>query len=268
MKLHSILESSAYCTIGTVNTDSDVDTLTRYILYNKEFIDNFPYKIAALNGEMAIKAELVWKEYFNDIIVINLKRNLGHTFGTIDLDAAVIREAKCNDKIKWVWKFSNDCVITDDIFNKEVLLADFYYFNNVGYSSLIQWNFDIPKLVSDLLNGITAYPQTNFYIISTKVDELIDIQKLEEGYNLWKSNTSNKKPWEVVPGIDCETVLLNCTLRNKLISYQLLSSDALTKLCTFIQQSNLTDGSYKNIMFTELGNFCHYQYVDNDVLVL
>lgn len=267
MKLLEILDSSAYCSIGTINTDRDLGILERFIMQNENLIKRFPYKIVAVNGEFAYKADLIWTAYFPDITVINTRRNLGHTFGTLDLDAAIFKEAKKNPKLKWIWKFSNDILIEESIFDKEVGLADFYYFNNVGYSSLVQWKFDIKQLVSDLYDGSTMYPQTNFYIIRSNVDELIDTDKLADMYEQWK-NTPEKKPWELFKGIDCESVLLNCVARNKLITYQLLDKASLTKLCEHIQRTNLTDGSFKNIMFSDIGNFCHYQYVDENVLVI
>jgi len=194
-------------------------------------------------------------------------RNLGHTFGTLDLDATIFKTAKNLKGLKWIWKYSNDCIIEESIFDKEVNLADFYYFTNIGYSSLVQWKFDIDKLVDDVYTGLTMYPQTNFYIIRSDVDELLDSESLFNMYELWLDQPE-KKPWELFKGIDCESVLLSCVERNKLVSHQLLDKPTLYTLCKLINDTALADGSYKNIMFSDIGNFCHYQYIDNNILVI
>jgi len=271
--LKELLSTSAYATIGYISSEADIETLFKFINFNKEFLTQFPKIIVSQNADdmsLLQKANQVWVDIFGDkAVIIKNEVNRGHTFGTFDLDNNIFEYASKNkSKIKWVWKGANDMLFMKSIF--DVLVdnkGDFYYINNLGYNSFIQYNMDYSKLEEDILSGEYFYPQTNFYIIKNNIDYLNNKDEVDAGYEKFtKDNPDGKKPWELVPGMDCETHLKKCVERNQLSKVQLMDKYTIQKLISVVYHNNIHDGSHKNITFQTLGNICHYQFLNQQII--
>ena len=278
IKLKSIVDTSCYATAGMVASEKDIELAESYILYNKEFIDKFPYVITSNNklsvntdDSLLAKYNSLWKDYFGDrVINLPAKENRGHTFGTMDIENAIFEYTKLHkDKIKWVWKFSFDIICNIEILEREVEEADFYYINNIGYKYLADNKFDINECIRKIISKEYMYPQTPYYIIKNDIDELNDSIKYNTYYEQFiKRTDKNIKPWELMPGCDCESFLNDCVIRNNYTSYNLLYDSEYKDLLNNVLKYKMVDGSLKNIMFSGLGNLCHFQYPENEVIII
>lgn len=268
IKLKNILDNSAYAIIGSANTNDDLELIERFLIYNRDFIKQFKYKIIAQNGSLSKESNEIWIKHFGECIFINLPVNRGKvlgTYGVMDLDNSIFEYTlQHKDQIKWVWKFSNDIIINSNIFDLDVEEADFYFLNNIGYSGVQKWG-GVENLTDILMRYETYYPQTFFYIIKNDIDYLSDMNLINKMYEL-NLKTPNKQPWELGIEFSCEKLLLDCVERNKLRKHQLLDKETLNKLINLIYMYKIADGSHKNILLTKLGNFCHFQNIDKPVI--
>ena len=267
--LRSILPKSAYATIGHISNENDLKTLEAFIKFNAPFLVKFPIHIIAQNAvtpELKDKANNLWKQYYPQCVIIDHNENKGHTFGTLELDNSIFEYTlQHKSKIKYVWKCGNDVIMDSSIFDVTVENADLYFLNNIGYNAFTQENGDFKALFNKVKLKTYFYPQTWFFILKNDFDYLNSKELIKDGYEKWKL-TPEKKPWEVYEGIDCETQLKECVKRNKLTTYHLLDEVSLERLLNAIGHYQIHDGSHKNLVYTKLGNLCHYQYTDKTVL--
>jgi hypothetical protein len=262
MKLKEIINKSVYCTDGYISSKETLNTLEQYILYNLQILKEFKHIIIATNyksyPDLVDENNKLWKKYFPECILIDLKINRGHSFGTADLDNALFNYCKEN-QIDWICKSDNDIIIQDQILDKEVDEADFYYLNGIGYGGMVKYNFDL-----DIIMNEDFYPQTGFYFMDvSKIDYLNDENHVNEIYNkIQNISDYNNKAWEY--GFkSCELLLKECVERNNLSKYHLISQEKYNILLNVIKDNNIHDPSHKNIM---IEGICHFQYPTQQVI--
>ena len=116
MKLKKIINKSYYGSVNYIGSIEDLGNTEQYLLYNISILKEFKNLIIATNysGNFQIENAKLWKKYFPDCILIDLDKNRGHSFGTADLDNAIITYCQQHN-IDWVCKTSQDVVFTPDI---------------------------------------------------------------------------------------------------------------------------------------------------------
>ena len=260
MNLKQLINKSIYGTVGYIASQDDIDILESYIVYNLPILKEFKHIVVATNYGSTFQSQntQLWKKYFPDCTLIDSKINRGHSFGTADLDDLIFDYCKENN-IKWLCKSANDIILQEEILNKEIPEADFYYLNGIGYGGMIKYNFDFNIIIKE-----DFYPQTNFYFINvSKTDYLNDKKHIDEIYNIVQSIPNyNNKAWEY--GFkSCEGLLNECVLRNNLLKHHLISLEKYISLLRVVKDYQIHDCSHKNIM---IEGICHFQHPDNQII--
>jgi hypothetical protein len=260
MNLKQLINKSFYGTIGYISSQNDSDLLEQYILYNLPVLKEFKNIIVATNYGSPLQQEntQLWKKYFPECILLDSKINRGHNFGTADLDDLIFDHCKENN-IEWLCKSSNDIILQEEILDKQIEEADFYYLNGIGYGGMNQYGFDFNRIINE-----NFYPQTNFYFINvSKTDYLNDKNHITEIYNKVQNIPEyNEKAWEY--GFrSCETLLRECVERNNLLKYHLVSQKNYHILLEIVKDNNIHDSSHKNIM---IEGICHYSYINQQII--
>ncbi len=264
MNLKQLINKSAYGTIGYIGSENDLIKTDKYFAYNKEVINNFAHIIIVTNfdSEEYINTHtLMCKHHFPNCIILNSTNNRGHNFGTADLDNILFNYCKENN-IEWLCKSANDMVIHNELLDKEIKEADFYYLNGIGYGGMVMYDFDIDRILKEDFK-----PQTNFYFINvSKTDYLNDAHYIDETYNFVKSlDEYNGRIWEYVEGWSCEKFLADCVERNNLKKEHLLSESTYISLLNSIIELKIHDPSHKNIM---IENMCHLHFFNQNILYI
>lgn len=270
MILKEIINKSYYGTISYIPNKEYLNTLERYIKYNFNILKEYKGIIVATNYDnldLITKNQELWQKYFPDCVFINLKENRGHSFGTADLDDAIVNYCKKNN-IKWLCKTSSDVVLEKNVLDISVKNADFYYLNGIGLGGMLKYNYNNDKIIKE-----DFFPQTNFYIINvSKIDYLNDRKYIQKTYNeiqeippLVYQKLHQSKPWGVFPGWGCEQFLADCIERNNLKKYHLLSNIKYNKLLDLIKQEQIHDCSHKNIM---IEGICHFHQINDKVTII
>jgi hypothetical protein len=262
MLLKDLINKSIYGNISYVASQDDLNLLEQYILHNLPVLKEYKQIITATNyknyPEFINENTQLWKKYFPDCVIIDLKINRGPNFGYSDLDDALFDYCKENN-IEWLCKSANDVIIQESILNKKIEEADFYYMNGIGYGGMVSYNFDFNKIMNE-----NFYPQTNFYFINvSKTDFLNDKDHVTEIYNKVQNISDyNGKAWEY--GFrSCEALLAECIERNKLSKYHLVSQEKYLILLKLIKDNHIHDPSHKNIL---IEGICHYPYFNKPAI--
>jgi hypothetical protein len=261
MNLKQIINKAAYGTIGYIGSENDLIKTDKYFAYNKEVINNFAHIIIATNfdSEEHINTHtLMCKHHFPNCIILNSTNNRGHNFGTADLDNTIFNYCKENN-IEWLCKSANDMVIHNELLDKEIGEADFYYLNGIGLGGMAKYDFDNERIIYE-----DFYPQTNFYFINvSKADYLNNQNYLDFTYNEIKSIPDyNGRIWEYFSGWSCEDFLKDCIIRNSLKKEHLISRNNYISLLNLIKTDNIHDPSHKNIM---IEGVCHLHYPEQGI---
>jgi hypothetical protein len=262
MLLKELVNKSWYGTIGYISSQKDLETLERFIHHNQNILKEYINILVATNysNPSYIKDNhILWKRYFPNCVLIDSPLNRGHSHGYTDLDNLIIDYCKENN-IEWLCKSANDVFLLPEMLNINIKEADFYYLNGIGYGGIIQYNFDIDKILSQ-----DFFPQTNFYFINTsKIDYLNNKLYLDETYQHTQSLPEyNGKAWEYIEGWSCEGFLKECVERNSLFKYHLISQEKYITLIKYIIQYNIHDPSHKNLL---IEGICHLAFPDNPII--
>jgi hypothetical protein len=262
MNLKQLINQSVYSTIGYISSQNDLELLEQYILYNLPVLKEYKQIIAATNySDLGLVGanSLLWKKYFPECVLLDSPINRGHNLGTSDLDDLIFDYCKENN-IVWLCKSANDVIIQENIFNKEIEEADFYYLNGIGYAGAKIYDFDPIRVINEYLID-HFYPQTNFYFINvSKTDYLNDKQHITEVYENVKRFKGTV--WDY--GFkSCEGSLRECVERNNLKKYHLVTKENFIILLNTILKYNIHDGSHKNIM---IENVCHFHFNNEPIL--
>jgi hypothetical protein len=268
MNLKQLINKSVYGTIGYISSQDDIDLLEQYILYNLHILKEFKQIVVATNYGASNWYDLqkqrkinfvLWRKHFPNCVLIDSKINRGHHIGTSDLDDMIFDWCKENH-IEWLCKSANDIIIQENIFNKEIEEADFYYLNGIGYAGAKLYDFDPKRIIDEYLID-HFYPQTNFYFINiSKTDYLNNKKHVTEVYeNLQQYGGT---VWD--HGFkSCEFLLRECIERNNLSKYHLITKENFIILLNTILKFNIHDGSHKNIM---IENICHFHFNNEPVI--
>jgi hypothetical protein len=266
MILKEIINKSYYIANGYINDLDSINLLKSYITHNLPVLKEFKGIIIATTykqqDELLIdNNKKLWTSFFPDCVLINIPENRGHSFGIADSENALVDYCKEN-KIDWICKSSNDVIFTEDILNKEINEADFYYLNGIGYGGMVKYNFDNETIINE-----DFYPQTNFYFINiSKIDYLYDKNYINDTYNYIQSlDEYNGKIWEYIKGWSCEDFLKDCIKRNKLTKEHLIPEEKYISLLNLIKQYNIHDSSHKNIL---IEGVCHLQFPEQNIIYI
>jgi hypothetical protein len=264
MVVRELMNKSAYGTIGYIDSQESIDKVEQYIKYNLDILEEYKNIIIATNFNLSewIKPyELMWREYFPKCILITSPENRGHNHGYVDLDNLLFDYCKENN-IEWLCKSANDSIMTEDLLDKQVGEADFYYLNGIGVGGMAKYEFDNKRIINE-----DFYPQTNFYFINVfKTDYLNDKQYADETYEYIKSLPEyNGRIWEYIEGWSCELFLSNCVERNNLKKEHLIPEEKYISLLDSIKQYNIHDCSHKNIM---IEGVCHFHFPEQNILYI
>lgn len=263
MILKEIINKSWYVANGFIDSLDSIELLESYILYNLPVLKEFKQIAIATTyknyPELTYENKNLWKKYFPDCVLIDIKENRGHSFGIADSENALIDYCK-EKNINWICKCSNDVIIQESILYQEVEEADFYYTNGISYEDLYLNNFNYEKVYNEHF-----FPQTNFYFIQVdKIDYLYDKNYVDETYQYRLTIPNyNNKIWEYIPEWSCELFLKKCTERNKLKKYYLLNKDKHNRLCDAVKIYQIGDPSHKNIM---IEGVCHFHFKNQNIL--
>lgn len=261
MKFKSVLNNSIFGQMGFIGSQSDLDLLERYILYNLEVLKESKQIIISTNFGSPLQKENknLWKKYFPKCILLDSKVNRGHNHGYVDLENQLFDWCKDNGE-EWLCKISNDIILSPTLLDKEVPKSDFYYLNGIGYGGMVKYNFDF-----QIIEKEDFYPQGNFYVMNVgKCDYISDKNFLNETYEYIQSLPDyNGRIWEYIPGWACEEFLQQCVTRNNLSKYHLISSKNYRILLETVKNNQIHDSSHKNIM---IEGVCHFQYPDQQII--
>lgn len=275
MKLKNIINESVFGSIGCITKSDDIESLERYILHNFSVISQFSKIIIAHTKlENITQQEMndyndVWVKYFGNKCIIINRKNYGHTFGFVDLDKTVLFEAK-RLGYKWVWKSTNDVLLTENIFNIEMDESEFFFIQGHGYTGIDSYyKLNVDNAVNSFKNNGYEYffPQTNFFIIKLDIDCLCKDEWFDDLYSkcINDPNYNNNKTQIEYKYLLCEIVLRDCVWRNKLKCKHLINKESYKKLIETIILNRISDSSHKNIFFTECG-ICHFHFMNQPVL--
>jgi len=260
MNLKQIINKAIYGTVGYISTQTDLELLEQYIIYNLPVLKEFKQIVVATNygSQFHIQNSQVWKKYFPDCILIDSEVNRGHNFGTADLDNLIFDWCKENNE-EWLCKVSNDTILQESILDIKINEADFYYLIGISYEDLYLSNFNYEKILDKF------FPQTNFYFINvSKCDYLNNKEYLNTTFDYMLTIPNyNGKIWEYIENWSCELFLKQCIERNNLTKYYLLDKNKHNQLCEVVNLYKIGDPSHKNIM---VSGVCHYHYPNQPVV--
>lgn len=275
MKLSNIVNESAYCSIGCITKLEDIDTLERFVLHNLPVISKFEKIVVAhtktdnVSQQQLNDYNNIWTKHFGDKCLVINRKNHGHTFGFVDLDRTVISESK-KLGCKWVWKSTNDILITEAIFNVEIGDSEFLFLQGHGITGIQTYYKNDVNLATTSFkdNGYEYFfPQTNFFITKTRGDDLIKESEFDELYFKYISDpeygkNNNQLEYKYMLA---ECVLRDFVKRNSLVGKHLINTETYRTLLETILFYRIADSSHKNIFFTDCG-ICHYHFFDKEII--
>ncbi len=260
MKLKEILPRSIFGTIATVIDESSITKLKTFLAYNEDALNRFNKIVLVINWNDDVDQDIVdryqeeWMHVHPAVQIDWVFENRGHMIGTIDLEDALLKHIKKHyPECKYLWKSMDDVLISENIFDVEVPVADFYYLPSISYEKV--------EMKSKYI------PQTTFFILNiSEIDNLYgdDVEQKWMIYKKQLAKNPNIKPWEIDFDVkfDCENHL-DRTVGN-LKRYCLIEKD-LVPLCKLILEYKIWDPSHKNIFFDSIG-ICHYHFYNQSVL--
>lgn len=264
MKLRDIIKDSVFATIGTVSDQKSLADSENVWMHNSSVTDLFEFYNLSCNHDLA-EDNSAWVSYYgtfykynnNDKGHVSVKKNIGHMFGTIELDEMCLVQAKTIGA-KYLWKCTSDFLVGPAILDVEVSEDfDFAYLPGFSLETLEQ-----ASNRTEDYEQFNFVPQTNFFIIRVDaVDSLYgnDIEEKKAQYAEVKKLHPHIKPWDMQfsDGIKfaCEDHLARTTANLK--NHCLLSPITLNNLIDFVRINKVADPSHKNIYFTQT-QLCHY----------
>jgi hypothetical protein len=258
--IRQLASKSAYGAVGYIGSKQDLELLEQYIVFNLPVLKEFKQILIATNYDLDLREDnfQLWKKYFPKCILIDNDKNRGPAFGTADLDNLVFNYC-IDNKVKWLFKSSNDVIIKESFLDKEIPESDFYYLIGISYEDLCLNNFNYEKITNKF------FPQTNGYFINvSKCDYLVTKEFLDTTYKqIVNIPGYNNKPWEYMSEWSCELFLKKCVERNNLTKFYLLSKEKHNQLCEIVHAYRIGDPSHKNIM---IEGICHFQHPEQQIL--
>jgi len=227
IKMSEIIKSSVPAFSLTISSTANCKRFLSYMNLNTEWLKEFDKIIFCINGEkLPIESFMhdFTMEYPDIVPTLIYRENLGHTFGTLDIDFATWEYAKQNPDIEYIWKFAGDTLANPSIFDIEIdETCDFFYINNIGCDNVKVKYDNFGNLVDpdpkdygydtkeDLIQAVTDqtyfYPQTNYYFYKPQsIDhwypDHATILELKKRYEEALQNTTGTLdyPWVLLQG--------------------------------------------------------------------
>ena len=251
---------------GTVSKENNLEKTKICIDINRELIERCKHLVLMLNkSNESSKEELneivsLYKKNFKNCIVlydpINRKEQIGH----VDLDKIALFFIRNNLDSKYFIKIAQDIIITEPFLNIEVDDSDFYYLPGICINDIYRDPESIIKNYRKNLNYTDGqpHPQTWFYILSTKYDDVYESEEqMEKCFDLWVEKGYKKISKTTV--LAAEHSLQKFLVNNNIKRFSLLSESRFIDCMNFIKTYGIADGSMKNILFTDLG-ILHWHY--------
>lgn len=265
MNKSELINKSFVGVVTHISSDTKLESLEQYINTNKEIFDNYKGIIVAANyafDALIERHHAVWLKYYDDVKFIDLDKNRGHSFGTLDLDGAVFDYCKEND-IEWLFKVNDDQLYTPEfLLEEELPEADFYYWNGIGVGGMEKYEYDNDRMIAE-----DFYPQTTQYFINVSKTDLLHTKSVvDEAYEYTqKMENYNGKVWEVIEGFTCEDFLKSTVNRNKLIKHHMTKPDTYIRLLNFIKANHVADCSHKQLI---IDGTVHLQWPDQKCIII
>lgn len=275
MFLSNLVSKSSFCSVGCISKTDDIQNLKKYIKFNENVISKFPKVIIVhtkadhISDEDFNKYNQVWFKFFGDKVILIQRPNFGYTFGFIDLDKTAIEISKKNG-FDYTWKSTNDVLITTNIFNVQKNEDEnFLFLQGHGLAGMAKYKFNEEIATNSFKDDgyESFFPQVNFFITTTKTDELVDDKLFFDLYNKYLndpefSKTDRNPSYKYAA---CEDTLAKFVYRNKLKCKHLIGKESYKKLLKFVISFKVIDPSHKNIFFKECG-ICHLHFPNEQVI--
>jgi hypothetical protein len=272
IKLSNIISDSSVGFVGNISDKESLVKFIQYFIFNETWLNKFNKIVLSINGSDESLANDCNKQlnniYNQNKIQILYNKNIGPIFGAMHLDFILFEYFK-QTNTKYVWKFSNDIISDMSIF--DVIIDnnyDFFYINNIGYAAFN--NVSKKQLFDNIKNQSYFYPQTNYYIYKNKITnwypDYSEIIRLKTLYEEIKKKHPHYYPWDAIQGCDCESMLAKTIIDNNLKAYHLLSDNDTAKIIEAVYAYKIGDGSHKNIQYSNIGNLCHYHFMNQPIL--
>lgn len=271
MKLKDIASKSLAGFVGTSEQTRHNMKHLEYFKYNHHWLSEISNIVLAFNGDKELLTFLIEdlnNIYENTNFILLHSENIGHTFGTMDNDRKIFEYAKDKD-FEYIWKFSVDTIADSSFLDVEINTDeyDFFYINNVGVSAFDNKEFD--QLYNEIISQEYFWPQTNYYIVKNMIKEWTPdretIFELKKQYEEIIQEHPNIYPWDAIEGCFCENMLAKTIKNNGLRAYNLLNEKDNKKILDMVYKYNIGDGSHKNIVYSNVGNLCHFHYLGHPV---
>lgn len=272
IKLNNIVSDSSAGFVGNISDEKSLIQFLQYFSVNQEWLSRFNTIVLSINGsdqkQIENCAKTLNKIYDKNQIQIIYNQNIGPVFGAMHLDFILFEYFKQTNN-KYIWKFSNDIIADTNIFDVTIDdNYDFFYINNIGYAAFDNANQE--QLFQNIKNQSYFYPQTNYYIYKNKITnwypDYSEIIRLKTLYEEIKKDHPHYYPWDAIQGCDCESMLAKTIINNKLRPYHLLSDSDTKKIIEAVYNYRIGDGSHKNIQYSNIGNLCHYHFINHPIL--
>ena len=272
LSISKIISNSIIGFVDTIETESQISKSLQIFQHNLLWLCHFSEIVFSLNGKNNLCDRYIKEiESFDtkQKITLLFSDNLNHTFGTFDNDSKIYKYCFANKQFSYVWKFSNDIIADESIFDVTIDdNYDFFYINNLGYAAFN--NVSKEQLFDNIKNQSYFYPQTNYYIYKNKIThwypDYSEIIRLKTLYEEIKKDHPDYYPWDAIQGCDCESMLAKTIIDNNLKPYHLLSDNDTKKIIEAVYAYRIGDGSHKNIQYSNIGNLCHYHFMNQPIL--
>ena len=272
LSISKIISNSIIGFVDTIETESQISKSLQIFQHNLLWLCHFSEIVFSLNGKNNLCDRYIKEiESFDtkQKITLLFSDNLNHTFGTFDNDSKIYKYCFANKQFSYVWKFSNDIIADESIFDVTIDdNYDFFYINNLGYAAFN--NVSKEQLFDNIKNQSYFYPQTNYYIYKNKIThwypDYSEIIRLKTLYEEIKKDHPDYYPWDAIQGCVCESMLAKTIIDNNLKPYHLLSDNETKKIIEAAYAYRIGDGSHKNIQYSNIGNLCHYHFMNQPIL--
>jgi hypothetical protein len=243
VKIKDILPTTAYHSIGYVNSLDRLNHIYEISTYNAKVFTNIKYINHIINVDEDKYVDLVKSYYKNNVYLF---KNFGYQLGFLK---------QCRDSYVLGQHLQVERIIhatSDILFDKNFLELDidpdidFYYLPSVTSITLNHIRHDPNKYIEYKTRGTqnnSLAPQGWFYIIKTN-----NLNFLNEN---WEKKAKNQE------GALSEVEILQNVKHTKIKS--LIEESYFDNYCKFVLMLGMGDASAKQIYFKDLG-ICHFHF--------
>lgn len=248
MIFNDLIKDSVLVVNGCVNNGSYL-RLGGILSHNNPVFSKFEQKVLVINKAQDLAEKdldryvEIWKSLYGDSVYI--RENAGHQLGAMFLEEFSHNHVRQWGDKKFMWKFSDDWLITENFLKLDRELADFYYLPAFSYESIL------------MRKHYEFNPQTNFYIVN--LDKSITLYGDIQSYVKKKLDNPGVNLWDIPHEwkLDCETTLGRYIKIQGLETCNILTINRYEQLIHFVEMNKIGDPSHKEIFFEKEG-LCHF----------